>query len=174
MGNEQRLWGRRASRSREGRGFCSSLSLFLSLFFSLVIESARAPPDGTQEMPRSALRRSAEALALVAVFLDLGEQASVLSLFEVVPLARSLALSVDVVGRRNQSACLPLFFFSLSLSLSRARARARAILSLHSTFSLEGLARLRPGVVELARLLLLLLKKDGNEERRKGVGERED
>jgi hypothetical protein len=113
-------------------------------------------------MPRSALRRSAEALALVAVFLDLGEQASVLSLFEVVPLARSLALSVDVVGRRNQSACLPLFSLSL------------AILSLHSTFSLEGLARLRPGVVELARLLLLLLKKDGNEERRKGVGERED
>ena len=173
MGNEQRLWGRRASRSREGRGFCSSLSLFLSLFFSLVIESARAPPDGTQEMPRSALRRSAEALALVAVFLDLGEQASVLSLFEVVPLARSLARSlsrstssVDVI---NQHASL---FFSLSLSLSRARARA--ILSLHSTFSLEGLARLRPGVVELARLLLLLLKKDGNEERRKGVGERED
>ena len=73
-------------------------------------------------MPRSALRRSAEALALVAVFLDLGEQASVLSLFEVVPLARSLALSVDDVGRRNQSACLPLFF-SLSLSLSLARAR---------------------------------------------------
>ena len=169
MGNEQRLWGRRASRSREGRGFCSSLSLFLSLFFSLVIESARAPPDGTQEMPRSALRRSAEALALVAVFLDLGEQASVLSLFEVVPLARSLSrstLSVDVI---NQHASL-FFFLSLSLSL----ARARAILSLHSTFSLEGLARLRPGVVELARLLLLLLKKDGNEERRKGVGERED
>jgi len=101
-----------------------SFSLPLSLFHSLVIESARAPPDGTQEMPRSALRRSAEALALVAVFLDLGEQASVLSLFEVVPLARSLALSVDVVGRRNQSACLPLFFcLSLSLSLSRARAR---------------------------------------------------
>ena len=124
-------------------------------------------------MPRSALRRSAEALALVAVFLDLGEQASVLSLFEVVPLARSLARSlsrstssVDVI---NQHASL---FFSLSLSLTRARARA--ILSLHSTFSLEGLARLRPGVVELARLLLLLLKKDGNEERRKGVGERED
>jgi len=65
----------------------------------------------------------------------------------------------------------PSFFFSLSLSLSLSRARA--ILSLHSTFSLEGLARLRPGVVELARLLLLL-KKDGNEERRKGVGERED
>ena len=169
MGNEQRLWGRRASRSREGRGFCSSLSLFLSLFFSLVIESARAPPDGTQEMPRSALRRSAEALALVAVFLDLGEQASVLSLFEVVPLARSLSRSTSSVDVINRHASL-FFFLSLSLSL----ARARAILSLHSTFSLEGLARLRPGVVELARLLLLLLKKDGNEERRKGVGERED